>query len=186
LHFIEVPALKLSAFNESLESGEVSKCLAFTVPPKDHGAAWIERDVLQHNSPDREDVSCTLEKSDLAVVAAALVLSSSVVSAAIISEIPVTQDVSPGDTVTVDIVATDLINATGGSMDVTWDSTVLSMNSVVPLTDAEVNIADVAEGDGPWDDPDSWVGGSAYATSFSRIAQRSLALRPAHSPSHLK
>jgi len=31
----------------------------------------------------------------------------------------------------------------------------------------------------------AWVDGSACATSFSRIAQRSLALRPAHSPSHL-
>jgi hypothetical protein len=32
----------------------------------------------------------------------------------------------------------------------------------------------------------TWVGGSACATSFSRIAQRSLALRPAHSLDHLK
>jgi hypothetical protein len=31
----------------------------------------------------------------------------------------------------------------------------------------------------------AWVDGSACATSFSRIAQRSLTLRPAHSPSHL-
>ena len=31
----------------------------------------------------------------------------------------------------------------------------------------------------------AWVDGSACATTFSRIAQRSLALRPAHSPSHL-
>jgi hypothetical protein len=31
-----------------------------------------------------------------------------------------------------------------------------------------------------------WVIGSARATTFSRIAQRSLALRPAHSPVHLR
>jgi hypothetical protein len=31
----------------------------------------------------------------------------------------------------------------------------------------------------------AWVDGSACTTSFSRIAQRSLTLRPAHSPSHL-
>ena len=31
----------------------------------------------------------------------------------------------------------------------------------------------------------AWVDGSTCATSFSRIAQRSLTLRPAHSPSHL-
>jgi hypothetical protein len=30
-----------------------------------------------------------------------------------------------------------------------------------------------------------WVDGSACASTFSRIAQRSLTLRPAHSPSHL-
>ena len=32
----------------------------------------------------------------------------------------------------------------------------------------------------------AWVGGSTCATSFSRIAQRSLTLRPAHSLDHLK
>jgi len=32
----------------------------------------------------------------------------------------------------------------------------------------------------------AWVGGSACATSFSRIAQRSLTLRPVHSLDHLK
>jgi hypothetical protein len=30
----------------------------------------------------------------------------------------------------------------------------------------------------------AWVDGSARASSFSRFAQRSLTLRPAHSPSH--
>lgn len=89
-----------------------------------------------------------------ALVPAALLLGSSVASAATVSVLPVAQDVFEGDTVTVDLVAFDLVNAAGGSMDVSWDASVLTMTGGT-LTDAQVNIADVFEGDGPWDNPDT-------------------------------
>jgi hypothetical protein len=89
-----------------------------------------------------------------AMMATGLLLGSTLASAATVSVVPVTQDVFPSDTVTVDIMATDLIDASGGAMDVTWNPTVLRMNPVVPLTDAEVDIFDSTNDGGPWDDPD--------------------------------
>ena len=62
------------------------------------------------------------------VLATGLLLGSAVASAATVSVLPVTQDVFAGGTFTVDLVATDLIATGGGSMDVTWDPTVLTMS----------------------------------------------------------
>ena len=81
-----------------------------------------------------------------ALVATGLVLGSTLAGASTVSVLPVSQDVGPGATVTVNIVAADLIDAAGGSMDVTWDSTVLTMTNVL----SGVFIATP-----PWDDPDT-------------------------------
>lgn len=81
-----------------------------------------------------------------ALVATAFLLGSTVAGAATVSVLPATQDVFAGDTVTVDIVAADLVAAVGGSMDITWDSTVLTMTDVL----SGVSIATP-----PWDDPDT-------------------------------
>ena len=81
-----------------------------------------------------------------AIVATGLLLGSTVVGAATVSVLPATQDVFAGDTVTVDLVAMDLLNAPGGSMDVAWDPTVLTMSDV---------LTGVLIATPPWEDPDS-------------------------------
>jgi hypothetical protein len=97
------------------------------------------RGIQMNNSRYRKMIS-------RALVATSLLLGMTVASAATISVLPVTQDVFAGDTVVVDIVATGLVNAAGGSMDITWDPTVLTMTDV---------LTDVLIATPPWDDPDS-------------------------------
>ena len=80
------------------------------------------------------------------VLATGLLLGSAVASASTVGARPVTQDVFQGETVFVGIVAEDLVNTAGGSMDVSWDPTVLTMSDV--LTDVVINTA-------VWDDPDT-------------------------------
>jgi len=65
-----------------------------------------------------------------AIVATGLLVGSTVASAATVSVLPVTQGVFEGDTVTVDLVGTGFDNVTGGSMDVLWDPTVLTMADI--------------------------------------------------------
>jgi hypothetical protein len=87
-----------------------------------------------------------------AVVAAGLVLGSAVASAATVSVVPLTQDVFAGDTVTVDLVASDLVSSNGGSMDIQWDSTVLTMSGALQPGTTDL-LAAVTIANPPWNDP---------------------------------